>query len=516
MISPKPVKIWQKDVIERMEEHRFQSCWQTVKPPEFPRLNGDCNADAVIVGGGLCGLLCAYELLRKGVRDIVILEAGKILNGTTAGTTGKITSQHGLIYAALEKGMGTKAAWQYAKANEEAVSRFVQIVRTESIDCDFVPCDAYLYACTPEGAQRVKEEAEAARRLSIEASFTERCEELPFPTLGAVRFSGQAKFHPMKFACRLAEILRDRGVKIYENTPAVALDDNRILTGTGHVYGKSVLLCSHYPFTNLKGFYFARIVQNRSYLAALRGAPELAGMYLDCEDAGLSFRSARVDGEDLLLLGWGAHKTGHETDVSHFEKLEEEAKKLYPASSVACRWSAQDCETNDGIPLIGRYRQFGDRVYLATGFRKWGMTGSMAAANLLSDLIVSGKSEVADVFSPKRVDLGMQAGKFFREAADTAENFLRGYTEIPKGGVAELKDGEGGIVEFDGAKIGAYRDEDGNLHGVKPFCTHMRCPLRWNPEEHTWDCPCHGSRFDADGNVLGNPAFLPLEKRGPD
>ncbi|QNK39138.1 FAD-dependent oxidoreductase [Caproicibacter fermentans] len=503
-------------MIETMEENRFQSCWQTVAPPEFPKLSGDCNADAVIVGGGLCGLLCAYELQRRGVRDIVILEAGRVLHGTTARTTAKITSQHGLIYSSLEKGMGTKAAWQYAKANEEAVSRFAQIVQTEKIDCDFVPCDAYVFSCTPEGAQRVREEAETARRLSIDASFTDKCGELPFPVQGAVRFSGQARFHPMKFACRLAEILRERGVKIYENTPAVALDDNMVLTGAGRVYGKNVLICSHYPFTNLRGFYFARIVQNRSYLAALKGAPELSGMYLDCEEAGLSFRSARVDGEPVLLLGWGSHKTGHETDVSHYGKLEEEAQKLYPGCSVESRWSAQDCMTNDHIPIIGRYRQFGDRVYLATGFNKWGMTGSMAAAGILSDLILSGKSEVADVFSPGRSDFRLQAGKFFQEAADTAANFFHGYTEIPKGGVAQLKNDEGGIVEFEGAKIGAYRDTDGGLHGVKTVCTHMRCPLKWNPEEKTWDCPCHGSRFDADGNILENPAFLPLDKRGPD
>lgn len=499
-----------------MEENRFQSCWQAVTPPEFPALKGDCNAGAVIVGGGLCGLLCAYELLCKNVRDIVILEAGRILSGTTAKTTGKITSQHGLMYAELEKNLHVRAASQYAGANEAAVSRFAQIVREENIDCDFVPCDSYVYACTPEGAQRVKAEAEAAGRLSIDASFTEQCEELPFPVSGAVRFSGQARFHPMKFACRLAEILRDRGVKIFEHTAAVALDDNRVLTRAGYVYGKSVLICSHYPFTNLRGLYFARIVQNRSYLAALRGAPRLDGMYLDCEQAGLSFRSARISGENMLLLGWGAHKTGHETDVPHYEKLKQEAKKLYPDSSVTFLWSAQDCETNDGIPLVGRYRQFGDRVYLATGFRKWGMTGSMAAAKLLSDLVVSGKSEGGGVFSPRRQNFGMQAGKLFRETADTAANFLHGYMEIPKGGVAELKNGQGGIVEFEGAKIGACRSEDGSLHGIRPVCTHMRCPLRWNPEEKTWDCPCHGSRFDVNGNVLQNPAFLPLEKRGPD
>ena len=499
-----------------MGKDRVQSCWQTVRPPEFPKLDCGCNADAVIVGGGMCGLLCAYELLQKGVRSLVILEADRILSGTTARTAGKITSQHGLIYAALEKGMGPRAAQQYARANEEAVSRFAQIIREEKIDCDFSSCDAYVYSCTQEGAERVKAEAEAAGRLGLGAEFATECGELPFPVKGAVRFPRQARFHPMKFACRLAEILRDRGVKIYEHTPAVALDDNRVLTRAGCVYGKNVLLCSSYPFTNLRGFYFTRIVQSRSYLAALRGVPEISGIYLDCEEAGLSFRSASVGGESLLLLGWGAHQTGHETDVSHYKKLKEKARKLYPVSSVAFCWSAQDCMTDDRIPLIGRYRQFGDRVYVATGFNKWGMTGSMAAAEILSDRITSGKSGTAEVFSPDRVNFKMGAKNFFQTAADATASLLRGYAEVPKGSVAELKDGEGGIAAFAGDKIGAYRGTDGSLHAVRPVCTHLHCPLRWNPEENTWDCPCHGSRFDADGNVLEGPAFLPLEKRGPD
>ena len=499
-----------------MDKKSFQSCWQTIQPPRFPKLSESMHADAVIVGGGICGLLCAYELWKKGIHKIVLLEAGRILNGTTARTTAKITSQHGLIYTALEKGMGTKAAWQYAKANEEAISRFAQIIRNEQIDCDFVPCDAYVYSCTSEGAVCVQKEAETARQLSIDASFTQTCDELPFPVQGAVRFRGQAKFHPMKFACRLAEILRDKGVKIFEETPAVALDDNIIFTGAGRVYGKNILICSHYPFTNLRGFYFARIVQNRSYIAALRGVSEISNLYVDCEESGLSFRSARVGGENLLLLGWGAHKTGHETDVPHYEKLMQEVKRLYPSASIAFQWAAQDCMTNDRIPLIGRYKQFGEHVYLAAGFNKWGMTSSMVAADILSDLVVSGQSEGADVFSPDRSNFGMSAKNFFQGAADTAVNFLHGYVGIPKGTVADLKNGEGAIVDFHGEKIGAFRGKDGSLHGVKPVCTHMRCPLQWNPDENTWDCPCHGSRFDADGRVVENPTFLPLKKRGPD
>lgn len=498
-----------------MEENRFRSCWQTESPPEFPMLDGDLNAEAVVVGGGLCGLLCAYELERRGLRDIVLLEAGRLLNGTTARTTGKVTSQHGLIYRALEQGWSTGAARRYAQANEEAIRRMAEIARTENIACDWIPCDAYVYALTPEGGEQARREAETASRLSIDASFVTEC-ELPFPVEGAVRFGGQARFHPMKFACGLAAVLRKRGVKIFEHTPASALDDNVVLTGKGKVYGKNILICSHYPFTNLRGLYFARIVQSRSYAVALRGAPPLQGMYVDCEDKGLSFRSAEIKGESLLLLGGDSHKTGHETEEKHYEKLEQQAQKLFPGSSVAYRWSAQDCVTTDRLPFVGRYSQFGRSVFLATGFNKWGMTGSMAAAAVLADLITQGKSSYEDIFSPGRPTVSLQSGSFVQEAADTAANFCMGYAEVPRGGVAELKNGEGGIVEFNGAKIGAYRDEEGTLHCIRPVCAHLRCPLRWNPEEKTWDCPCHGSRFDPDGNVLENPAFLPLEQRGPD
>ncbi len=496
-----------------MEESGSRSLWQTEKAPEFPKFSGRCAAHVVIVGGGLCGLLCAYELLRGGEGDIVVLEARRICGGTTAHTTGKITALHGLCYRHLISGAGEEAAREYAEANRGAIERYREIVEREGINCDFTPCSAYVYALDDAGAERVREEAAAARRLSLDAKVVRDC-ELPFPIRAAVTLEDQARFHPLKFCYRLAAVLRRAGVKIYENSGAVDLEDGTVYLRDGSVHGRSVVLCTRYPYANFRGLYFARIVQRRSYVAALTGAPALDGMYLDCAEGGGSFRSAAWEGKNLLLFGRFDHKSGHEAEVRHYELLEQEAKRLYPSCGVAFRWSAQDCETADGLPYIGRYRQMRGNVYLATGFRKWGMTGSMVAARRISRMILS-KKEEASVFSPGRSDFSMQAAAVAREAGDTAANFLQGYFAVPPRSLSELENGQGGLAEYGGGKIGAYRDEDGGLHGVNPVCPHMGCPLRWNPEERTWDCPCHGSRFDLAGKVMEGPACRGLDRRGP-
>lgn len=497
-----------------MEESGSRSLWQTEKAPEFPKFTGRCAARAVIVGGGLCGLLCAYELLRGGEKDIVVLEARRICGGTTARTTGKITALHGLFYRGLLSGLGEEAAREYASANLDAIGSYRRIVEQEGIDCDFTSCGAYIYALDDDGAERVEAEAEAARRLSLEAKIVHDC-ELPFPIRSAVMLENQARFHPLKFCYRLADLLRREGVKIYENSGALDLEDGTVYLRDGSVHGRNVVICTHYPYMNFRGLYFARIIQRKSYLVALEGVPALNGMYLDCADGGDSFRSQKRQGGDLLLLGRFDHKSGHETDVPHYELLEQEAKRLYPGGRAVFRWSAQDCETADGLPYIGRYRQMSGNVYLATGFRKWGMTGSMVAARQISAMILS-KNEKASVFSPGRSDLSMQAPAIARETGDTVASFLHGYFEVPPRGLSELENGHGGLAEYGGGKIGAYRDEDGGLHGVNPVCAHMGCPLKWNAEERTWDCPCHGSRYDLRGKVIEGPACRGLDRRGPE
>ncbi len=497
-----------------MSENGLASLWEEEKLPEFPALSGDCAADTAVVGGGLCGLLCAYELMKSGIKNIVILEARRICSGTTAHTTGKITSQHRLIYRRLIEGLGLRAARDYAHISEEAIARYGQIVKAEKIDCDFTPCDAFLYAVTDEEAKKLKEEAEAAKRLAIDASIVREC-ELPFPITAALRFPGQARFHPLKFAHGIVDALTRGGVHIFENSRALALEDGVTVTRDGRLYAKRTILCTHYPFVNLRGLYFTKMIQNRSYVLALEGPPALQNMYLGSADSGYSFRSQQSSGgPPLLLLGGCGHKTGHETGVSHYRNLEKTARRLYPECSVKYRWSAQDCMTADGIPYAGRYRQMDGNIYLACGFNKWGMTGCMASARILARLIASGEEE-SSVFSPSRSDFSFQSPEIFRQAGDTVSNFLKGYFSVPSKSLPQLQPGEGGVVDYSGSKIGALRDEEGSLHAVETVCPHMHCPLKWNPEEKTWDCPCHGSRFDADGKVLEGPAVHSLARRGP-
>lgn len=496
-------------------EDAFLSCWQTETPPEFETLPGDTRAGTVIVGGGLCGLLCAYRLRERGAENVVILEADRVGSGTTGRSTGKITAQHGLIYRRLLAGLGEELAQQYAAANREAAAEFRAVAEREKIDCGMRGCDAYVYSRDADARYRMEAEAEAARKLHFAADVTERC-ALPFTIASAVRFGGQACFHPLRFVYRLAEILRERGVRIYEHTPAEAVEGTAVLTRRGRVTGENVVLCTRYPLENLRGLYFARLVQNRSCFVALRGAACLKDLYFCCDGDGCSFRGAEAGGESLLLFGDTARKTGHELGADHYAELEREARRLYPGSSAAFRWSAQDCVTNDGIPLAGRYTQMGKHVFVASGFCKWGMTGSMAAARVISDLIVDGRSDYEEVFSPDRKNYGMRAARFFAEAGDTAVHFIGGYFAAPSKDVSDLKNAEGGLVGYRGGKIGAFRDGEGELHCVSPVCTHLKCPLKWNGEEHTWECPCHGSRFDADGDVLDGPAVRRLDPAGPE
>lgn len=494
-----------------MEDKQRRSCWMTGQAPDFPPLSGDESAEAVIVGGGLCGLLTAYELLQKGKNNLVLLEAEDICSGVSAYTTAKITSQHRLIYRNILDSLGKSYAEEYAAANQQAVARFWEIAAAEDIGCDLAACDAIVYARTEEGAKLLKKELEAARELKLPAEPASSC-ELPFPVKSALCFHGQARFHPLKFAYRLAEVLQQRGVRIYGHTRALRLEGLTVDTDRGKARGEAVILCTHYPFVNFPGLYFAKIIQSRSYVLALSGPSMPDAMYIDCDEDGYSVRGHQDEAGQLLLFGGCGHKSGHEQETDHYAELRQAAERYYPGAQVKYAWSAQDCMTHDKIPYIGRLRQAGDHVYIASGFNKWGMTGSMAAAGILSDLVAAQNGRYRRVFSPDRPDAAMQAGSFLKESTDTAANFVKGYLRIPEQKAEELKNGEGGIVSWRGKRAGAYRDEAGKFHVVGPVCTHMLCPLNWNQDERTWDCPCHGSRFDIDGAVLGNPAVEPLER----
>ncbi|MBQ8200234.1 MAG: FAD-dependent oxidoreductase [Clostridia bacterium] len=469
------------------------SIWQQTKLPEHPSLTGNLHTEAAVIGGGMAGLLTAWALQQRGIRAIV-LEASRIASGQTGRTTAKLTSQHGLIYARLTDQLGRSGAAQYARANEEALSAFARLIRDKHIDCGFTPCDACLYSTN--GTDELLRETDAARSLGLDAAFVLDT-ELPFPVSGAVRFRNQARFHPLKFLRAITGSLT-----IYEHTRVLSVDGLRIHTDHGDVTAEHVIFACHYPFVNVPGLYFMRMHQERSCVLALQNPWKPHHIYLGADADGLSLREA----EGLLLLGGSGYRTGENESGGRYNLLRRQASALLPGCREVACWSAQDCITLDGVPYIGQYSPRAPGWYVATGFAKWGMTSSMASAILLSGMICGQPPEWAAVFSPQRFKLSASA----RSLADETGHALRGLSRevfsLPRETMDALPPGHGGIVELDGHKLGVYREPEGCCHIVDPRCPHLGCQLTWNPDERTWDCPCHGSRFRYDGSVLDGPA----------
>ena len=431
-----------------MNDH--DSLWQ--KSTDMPRreaLSGDLKADAAVIGAGMAGVLIADALEQKGLRTVV-LEARRIGSGQTAHTTAKITCQHGLVYHGLIERLGHESAQQYAQANLSAIGAYKQLINSREIDCAFREAPAYLYSCLDPAP--LQQEAEAAASLGIDAQFT-RDTELPFPIAGAVRFSGQAVFHPLRF---LRAVSAD--LEIYEHTPVLSIDGNTLHTPSGEVYAHHIIFACHFPFVNVPGWYFMRMHQERSYVLALDHAWTPDGAYYSADPAGLSLREA----EGYLLLGGENHRTGENTRGGRYETLRGQAAELFPGSHEVARWSAQDCMTLDGLPYIGPFAASTPSWYIATGFGKWGMTASMVAARLIADTICGRPPAWAEVFSPSRFDLSASASKLATETAQAFKGLTREIFMPPQAALDELPAGHGGIVDAQGQKAAVYKTEDGH------------------------------------------------------
>lgn len=430
-----------------MTRNSMNSIWEkSAELPRFQPLQGDLRTDVLIIGGGMAGVLCAYRLARAGA-DYALVEAGSIGGGITQNTTAKITSQHGLIYDKLIKEFGVETARLYFQANQAALRQYKELC--EGMDCGFEEKDAFVYSLN--NRKKLEQEAAALERLGVPA-FLEPEVPLPFPVAGAVKLPGQAQFHPLKFLGAIAQSLR-----IYEHTKVLELMPGKAATTGGTISAKKIVIATHFPILNKHGSYFLKLYQQRSYVLALEGAPNVGGMYVDEREQGLSFRNY----ENLLLLGGGSHRTGKPGGWQHLEAF---AKRFYPTAKVSARWATQDCMSLDGVPYVGQYAKSTPGLFVATGFNKWGMTSSMAAASLLADLVLGRKNEYAPVFRPFRRILRPQL------AANLLESAV------------------------------------GLLTPTVPRCPHMGCALKYNAAEHSWDCPCHGSRFGEDGRLLDNPA----------
>jgi len=454
----------------------------------------DKTAEIVVIGAGMAGILIADKLQRAG-HEVIILEAAEIAGGQTKNTTAKITSQHNLIYHKMITDLGEKKAKQYADANQLAIEEYARIINERNVNCDFERLPAYLYSCVEKDI--LQKEAEAVKQLGIDAMFTTDT-TLPFSVSGAVKFNMQAQFHPLNFLNDISESLT-----IYENTKVISVEEDQVHTDKGIVTAKHIVFATHYPFMNIPGYYFMRMHQDRSYVIALENAAKLDGMYYGIDkENGFSFRNHK----DLLLLGGGAHRTGENRTGGKYQMLKAQADNIWPDSRVTASWSAQDCITLDGIPYIGQYSSSKPNWYVATGFAKWGMTSSMVSAMIISDLIDGKENPNAEVFSPQRYKFTTSTENAIQQGFQAAKGIIKKAFKIPQTTIEELPVSHGGIVEYDDEKVGVYKNEDGESFIVTTTCPHMGCQLEWNPDELSWDCPCHGSRFDYNGHLIDNPA----------
>lgn len=426
----------------------MKSIWhKSVKLPKFPQLQGNVNTDILIIGGGIVGILTAYFLKQNNI-DCILVEKGYICQGTTSHTTAKITYQHGLVYNKLLKKSGLETAQKYFTANYYAFEKYKELCK--NINCDYEIKDNYVYSISDR--EKLETEIYALEKIGYKSELSENI-SLPFSTVGAVKFSSQAQFHPLKFISAIAE-----GLPIYENTFVKEMCGNTAITDFGCITANTVIVTTHFPFINKHGSYFIKLYQHRSYVLALENAQNVYGMYVDENKTGYSFRNFK----SYLLLGGGAHRTGKKG--GNWSELRQFASVHYPNAQEYCYWAAQDCMSLDDIPYIGQYSNKTAQLFTVTGFNKWGMTGAMVSAQLLCDMVQGKENDFTDIFSPSRSILRPQL-------------FVNSFEAVTN------------LLTF-----------------TKKRCPHLGCALKWNKVEHSWDCACHGSRFDENGRVLDNPA----------
>ncbi len=415
--------------------------------PSFPTLEGDIKTDVLVIGGGMAGVLTALRLKEAGVK-VTLVEARRIGGGMTKGTTAVITAQHDTLYSDLIKKLGKARARLYLDANLRAVGSFADL--SVKYPCDFEKLPSVMY--TMKKPEKMKKEAKAVVSLGFPAEFTVDV-PLPMRVAGAVRYPGMAQFHPLKLLYQAAV-----GLDIFENTFVKKLVGTTAVTDRGKIRAKAVVIAAHYPFYNKRGLYFMKLYQKRSYVIALKGPRELGCTIDNADKDGFFLRSYN----GLLLIGGGTHRTGKGCG---FEAVRAFARRYYPDAEEEAAWANQDCVSLDGIPYIGRYSPNLPGVYVASGFNLWGITSSMVSSEILTDAILGRKSEFSALFDPGR---SLLTSQLFKNIGETVIDFA-----IP----------------------------------TLRRCPHLGCALLWNSAEHTWDCPCHGSRFSEAGRLIDNPAM---------
>lgn len=542
---------------------------------KFNKLEKDISTDVCIVGAGIFGLTCGYYLTKQGYNIVLLEKEKDIASKTTGHTTAKITSQHNLIYKYLIDSLGESMAKKYLYANQDAIENIYQIINDENIDCDFVRQDSYVYTNNLDELEKIKLENKAVNSLGFKSEFVTSTPlpfnvlgALRFPNqaeFNPIKYAyGLAKCITSNGSSAIDGLVNAGSVGsvsvgdgIVENSPGGA--SLNLAKGTGEIYtdtlvqnikkendefitsckdyvvrSKYVILASHYPFIDRLGYYFLKMYQSTSYVIAVDiGDKTFDGMYINSKQPTFSYRFANFSGscgKRLLLVGGADHKTGSKIDLSNaYSILEYEVRKYYPDCKVLYKWNTEDYITLDKIPYIGEFSHFMPNMYIGTGFNKWGMTSSNVAGNIIVDKILGRENEYENVFKATRlhpIKNNVELGNMIKE---TTNSFVINKFKVPDadldviednsvmsgskkaGNFEEIKNDSGHVLKYNGQTIGIYKDNDGKIFAVNPICTHLGCLLSWNNLDKTWDCPCHGSRFDYKGHQLYNPAIRDLD-----
>lgn len=453
------------------------SLWlKDVEKSTLSSLSTSLECDVCIVGGGLTGIYSAYLLAKKGVRVVLLEAKPSFAIGTTSHSTGKLTPQHGIIFSKLLQSFSERNVETYFNVNKSAIESALQIASNDT----YQNADSYLYATTSQGMQTIQEELDAYRKLNIPGIESIET-ELPFNVTSSLKMENTYQIHPTKFTNYFVKLALKEGASLYVNSRVtkVVIDDHFVLTENDFkVSYKKLLLCTHYPLESFKGLLMTKLSIERSYLLASRTSELLKGQYLSVENPTRTIRTALVSNTPYFIFGGSSHKAGTIKDTqSYYKTLETEMKSIFDLPEPTYLWSAQDPDTPDSIPYVGQITENEPDLLIATGYRKWGLSNSLVAGEIISSIITKENHLATELYSPSRGQFGKNLLRALKVIGFITTNLVGGYLtrmEAPK-------------------------------------CTHLGCKTRWNEGDETWDCPCHGSRFDKEGNIIEGPAVYPLK-----
>lgn len=484
--------------------------------PAFPALHKNEQTEVLVVGGGITGIMTAYELTKLDLQ-VILIDASTLCSGTTGRTTAKITAQHGLLYDSLIKSSGIDQAEQYYTSAIEGRKHIEKVMNELQMNIKMAAKDSVMYTTESENIQKIEDEFQAYEKLDIPGRFNKNI-DLPINSKAAITLLNQLQFDPIAYLKHVVEACVQKGVKIFEHTQAIDLehsDDIEVATEEGHkITSTYVVQATHFPFHDPLGMFTTRLIPERSYIyAGMDPSVQIDGMYLSCDTPERSIRSTTFDDVKGFLIGGEGYTVGKNESIANpYAALKQTALDLFPEHTFSIQWSAQDYNTMDSIPYIGRLKNKNENIFVATGFKKWGMTTSSTAALLIADLIQNRNNVYEKLYSPSRFDITSSVPKFVKQNTHVATQLVKGKITNKAKPIEELQKNEATTIFKGAKKIGVFKDDEGKIHGIDTKCTHLGCEVEWNSYDYTWDCPCHGSRYTHTGKVIEGPAKESLSK----